>query len=61
MKVTDKKQYIAPQTRTNRLNANALLAGSDVTSGGNNDQPGAPTEAESKRSSIWSFDNSGDE
>lgn len=50
----EKKEYIAPYARTKELKANALLAGSDLTSGGDNNQPGAPTEAESKHS-IWNY------
>lgn len=59
MKIAEKKQYIAPQTHTMLVYASNLLAGSDLTSGGDNNQPGAPLEAESR--SMWSYDFDGDE
>lgn len=52
MIVNYKKHYIAPQANSVKLNSESLLAGSNVTIGGDNTQPGAPTEAESK-SSQW--------
>lgn len=53
MIVTEKKQYITPQAKSVEFNANTLLAGSDLTSGGDNTQSGAPTTAEGK--SIWNY------
>lgn len=53
---TEKKQYIAPQVKTVELDTNALLAGSDLIGGGDNTQPGAPVEAESKVTDFCKWD-----
>lgn len=59
MIVTEKKQYITPQAKSVEFNPNTLLAGSDLTGGGDNTQPGAPVEAEGK--SIWYYGDWGEE
>lgn len=60
MIVKEKKQYIAPQARSVELDGTALLAGSDLTSGGDNTQPGAPTVAEGKHGAFDYEDDSED-
>lgn len=50
----DKKQYIAPKLRAVELNANTLLAGSNLSSGGDNTD--GPKEAESKKRRRYSFE-----
>lgn len=59
MKIAEKKHYISPRVKAVKLDDTIVLAGSDLTSGGDNSQPGAPTTAESKHSSMWFYDDDG--
>ena len=58
MTIIYKKQYIVPQICSTELYVDTLLAGSDphtsnLSGGGDNDQPSAPNVAESKRNDMF--------